>query len=109
MKRTLIISVGLLLAFATASVAQTAPGPAPVSGAQTAVGPNFVDANGDGICDRFQSGQFQGVRQGQGRRNGNGTRPRPQNGTRLGPGPSAGGGTCDGTGPKGRTARRGNR
>ncbi|HSL20372.1 MAG TPA: hypothetical protein VK886_02470 [Vicinamibacterales bacterium] len=104
MKRLLFLTLGLLLAFAAVSTAQTTPSPAP--GAPTTVGPNFVDANGDGICDRFQSGQA-GQMRGQGKRYGNGTGARPQDGTGMGPGPSAGGGTCDGTGPKGRGARRG--
>jgi hypothetical protein len=103
MKNTLI-AAALLLAFAGIASAQTTPAPAPAPGAPASVGPNFVDANGDGICDRFQSGQA-----GQGRRYGNGTRPRPQDGTGLGPGPSAGGGTCDGTGPKGQGRRGGRR
>lgn len=106
MKRTLMIAAGLLVAFAAVAAAQTTPSPAPAPGAPTTVGPNFVDANGDGICDRFQSGQ-RGPGQGQGRRYGNGSGTRPQDGTGLGPGPSAGGGTCDGTGPKGQGMRRG--
>lgn len=103
MKSTLI-AAALLVAFASIAAAQTTPSPAPAPGAPTTVGPNYVDANGDGICDRFQSGQA-----GQGKRYGNGTGTRPQNGTGMGPGPSAGGGTCDGTGPKGAGARRGRR
>jgi hypothetical protein len=111
MRRTLKIlftTAGLVLAFAAFAAAQTTPGPAPTPGAPATVGPNFVDANGDGICDRFQSGQRgAGQGQGRGRRVGDGTHPRPQDGTGFGPGPSAGGGTCDGTGPKGRGMRRG--
>ena len=107
MKRTVILAAALIVAFAAGAAAQT-PSPAPAPGAPTTVGPNYVDANGDGICDRYQSGQAgQGQGQGRGKRYGNGTRPRPQDGTGFGPGPSAGGGTCDGTGPKGRGARRG--
>jgi hypothetical protein len=115
MKRALFVSIGLLLAFAAVSAAQTTPSPAPTPAAPTTVGPNFVDSNGDGICDRFQSGQRAGRQQGQqpqqgkGRGYGNGTRPRPQDGTGFGPGPAAGGGTCNGSGPKGRGARRGPR
>lgn len=109
MKRALVLTLGLLVASATFAAAQTTPSPAPTPGAPAAVGPNFVDANGDGICDRFQSGQRLGQGQGQGKRYGNGTRPRPQDGTGFGPGPSAGGGTCDGTGPKGMGRRGGRR
>lgn len=106
MKRILIISAGLLIAVAAVASAQTAPAPAPAPTAPASVGPNFVDANGDGICDRFQAGQ---PRQGKGygKRDGTGQRLRPRDGTGRGPGPAAGGGTCDGTGPKGRGARRG--
>jgi hypothetical protein len=105
MTRALIISLALVVAFAAVSSAQRGPGPAAAT--RSAVGANFVDANGDGICDRFQTGQALGPGQGQGRRVGNRTHLRPQDGTGLGPGPSAGTAICDGTGPKGRAARRG--
>jgi len=114
----LAAAAGFVLGFAAFAAAQTTPASAPkpspatVAGAPASPGPNFVDANGDGICDRFQSGQRapgvgQGQGQGRGRRLGDGTHPRPQDGTGFGPGPSAGGGICDGTGPKGRGMRRG--
>jgi hypothetical protein len=104
MTRAIFIGLALVVAFAATSAAQPRPGPA--AAARSAIGASFVDANGDGICDRFQTGQALGPGQGQGRRVGNGTHPRPQNGTGLGPGPSAGTGICDGTGPKGRATRR---
>lgn len=106
MKRTLILAFGLVVMFASLAAAQTTPAPTPGSG--TTVGPNFVDANGDGICDRFQSGQGPAGR-GLGPRDGSGKRLGPRDGTGSGngPGPAAGKGTCDGTGPKGMGARRG--
>ncbi len=105
MNRVLILSLGALLALAvTTASAQTA---SPAQGPQAAprvVGPNFVDNNGDGICDLYQSGARpgSGMGRGYGRGRGNGTHVGPQDGTGYGPGPAAGGGTCDGTGPKGK-------
>jgi hypothetical protein len=117
MKRILLMSVGLVMLVAALAAAQTpaAPGPQPPAGQ----GANFVDANGDGICDRFEPGvarQGQGQRQGprdgtgqQVRRGGQGRGAGAGAGQKMGPGPGAGPGTatCDGTGPKGRG--RGNR
>ena len=93
---------------------------ATLSGTQT--GPNWVDENGDGICDNYGTAN-QGTgkrhgRRGQGMNNGTGTRGgygngtglRPQDGTGLGRkgGNATGTGTCDGTGPKGKAARGNN-
>ena len=111
MKKTLILGLGafIVLVAVTAS-AQSRPAQT-LAGQGTTVGPNFVDNNGDGICDNFQAGTPKGPGQGRGRGNGrgmgNGTHVGPQDGTGFGPGAQAGGGTCDGTGPKGRFARRG--
>jgi hypothetical protein len=105
MTRALILSLGLVLAAAAVASAQTPQTPAPQASQQTTVGPNFVDANGDGICDHFQAGTRPG--RGWGRGQGTGTRIGPQDGTGYGPGPGVGGGTCDGTGPKGKGLRRG--
>jgi len=119
MKRVLLMSAGLVVLFAALATAQTptTPGPEPPA----AQGANFVDANGDGICDRFQSGtpgQAQGRRQGprdgtgQQMRRGGGQGPGAGAGAgaglKRGPGPGAGPGTatCDGTGPKGRARGR---
>jgi hypothetical protein len=105
MKRVLVITMGLVLVFAAISSAQ----PAPQNPTPTTVGPNFVDNNGDGICDLYQQrgGQRAG-RGGYGPRDGSGSQGvGPRDGTGYGPGPSAGGGTCDGTGPKGKMYRRG--
>jgi hypothetical protein len=96
----------------TAVAAQTpTPTPAPTPGTNVG-GPNFVDANGDGICDQCGTGGG-AQRTGKGARRGpgDGTGNRgigPKDGTGRGPGPSACGGTCNGTGPKG-AARRGRR
>lgn len=92
---------------------------------QNGVKLNWVDANGDGICDNFGT-----ENQGQGKankntklnkRNGNstglglgngfgdGSGIRPQDGTGFGRGNGTGSGSCDGTGPKGKSTRNGNR
>lgn len=67
-------------------------------------GPNWVDADGDGICDNFGTDK-QGVnRQGRGygKMDGTGTPLRPQDGTgfgaKRGGGIGTGTGVCDGTG-----------
>jgi hypothetical protein len=63
MKRTVFI-VMALVALATAGIlAQTATRPAAQKPTPVTVGPNFVDANGDGICDNFV---MRGGRQGRG-------------------------------------------
>ncbi len=112
MKRALIPTFGLAVALglATLADAQTTTQPTPPPPAnQTATGPNFVDANGDGICDYYQGG---GRAAGQNRGRGNGPRDGtgnrgvgPRDGTGYGPGPAAGGRQCDGTGPKGQGGR----
>lgn len=73
-------------------------------------GVNWIDADGDGICDNFGT-EKQGNRQGNGAKKGNkggygdGSGLRPQDGTGLGSG--NGSGVCDGTGPKGSSKRSG--
>jgi hypothetical protein len=108
MKRALILGLGALLMTAAVASAQGRPAAPPTTG-QTTVGANFVDANGDGICDNFQAGkrgagQGQGQGMGYGRGKGNGTHVGPQDGTGFGKAAGAGAGTgiCDGTGPKGK-------
>lgn len=100
MKRTLILALGILAVSASAAFAQmpTTPQQPP---AGTAVGANFVDANGDGICDQFQAGTRQGQGGGQAQR---GKRLGPKDGSGFGAPAGAGTGTgiCDGTGPKGK-------
>jgi hypothetical protein len=91
MKRALILSIGLLmvLAVATAASAQTQATPKPQRPAGTTVGPNFVDVNGDGICDNFQSGTRGGRamkagRGGFGPGDGTGNQESPEGRHRLG-------------------------
>jgi hypothetical protein len=102
MKRALILAIGIVAIAAVTTSAQ-APTP-PQAPAKTTVGPNFVDANGDGICDNFQSGTRQGQGNGVGR--GKGQRMSPRDGSGFGAPARAGGGTgtgiCDGKGPSGK-------
>jgi hypothetical protein len=73
----------------------------------------FVDANGDGICDNFNTKS--GVRNGSGNKNGSGKgfgmKGGRGNGTGIcdgtgrGNGGGNGTGICDGTGPKGKRGR----
>ncbi|NOX19004.1 MAG: hypothetical protein GXO87_12085, partial [Chlorobi bacterium] len=128
MKRVLSISVLFFgVFFLTSAVfAQTAPQKAQISAAQQAqVRTNWVDADGDGICDNFgtanqgvgnaykkmngMKGQGQGMGNGSGNGNhyGDGSGIRPQDGTGFGAGQGSGNGTCDGTGPKGNGRRGG--
>jgi hypothetical protein len=113
MKRVLIAGLGaLVVLFAVSASAQTRSSAQQTASAGPTVGPNFVDNDGDGICDYYQTGtrpangQGRGNRRGAGNGTGTGTRVGPQDGTGFGRGPAAGGGPCDGTGPKG-SARRG--
>lgn len=103
MKRALVLA-GLLLTVAGAASAQATQA-RPQTKAQTAPQGRaaFVDANGDGICDTFQSGTPQGKAYGRGR--GNGTHVGPQDGTGYGAARGAGGGT--GTGGGMQRGRRG--
>ena len=114
MKRIAIFAaaLGAVMVMAGAASAQTTNPPASTP---TTVRPNFVDADGDGICDNC-TGTPRGQGQGQKARRGKGGYG-PGNGTGnqgVGPrdgsghGPGAGSGNCTGTGPKGR-GRRGGR
>ena len=93
---------------------------ATLNGTQTGI--NWVDENGDGICDNYGT-ENQGTGKRLGRRGqaangtstangalGDGTGVRPQDGSGFGrkAGIANGTGTCDGTGPQG-SARRGNK
>jgi hypothetical protein len=110
MRRALILGLGALLVTAIVAVTQGKPAAAPKATGQATVGANFVDADGDGICDNFQNGargaNGQGQGKGYGRGKGNGTHVGPQDGTGFGAQAAAGKGTgsgvCDGTGPKGK-------
>ena len=113
MKRFAIFAaaLGAVMVMAGAASAQTTNPPASTP---TTVGPNFVDANGDGICDNCTGtprgqGQGQKARKGKGGYGpGNGTGNQgvgPRDGSGYGPG--AGSGSCTGTGPSGRGRRAG--
>lgn len=73
-------------------------------------GPNWVDADGDGICDNVGT-ENQGTGKGhqRGLKDGTRTRMMPQDGTGYGKGSGTGDGTgeCDGTGVKGTSQRKG--
>ena len=108
MKRTLILGAGaFIVLLAVSASAQTPPAAPQGTLAQTAAGPRFVDNDGDGICDLYQSGTRQGrvgtTRGGNGPADGTGNRGvGPRDGSGFGRGPASGGAACDGTGPKGR-------
>jgi hypothetical protein len=116
MKRVMILTFGAMLAWAATGRAQDDPPAAdPKPPAQSQVGPNFVDNDGDGICDRYQergrTRSGKSARRGRGPGDGSGNRGvGPRDGSGYGPGSGAGPGTgnCDGTGPKGQ-GRRGGR
>jgi hypothetical protein len=112
MRRLVIFTatLGAVMVMAGVAGAQTNP---PAAKQPTTVGPNFVDANGDGICDNCTGsgqGQGKGARKGKGGYGpGNGTDHQgvgPRDGSGYGPG--GGSGNCTGTGPKGQ-GRRGGR
>jgi len=97
---TVVLSIILL---STSSYAQTTP-----ANPVRTPGINWVDANGDCICDNFGTSK-QGIGKGFGKKDGTGNPLRPKNGT--GYGSKAGNytatGVCDGTGPKGNARRSG--
>jgi hypothetical protein len=69
-------------------------------------GANFVDADGDGICDNFKANSGTQGKRGMGKGQGNGMGKKgvgSKDGTGYGAGKGTGTGTgvCDGTGPKG--------
>ncbi|MBK8943980.1 MAG: hypothetical protein IPM32_01800 [Ignavibacteriae bacterium] len=73
-------------------------------------GPNWVDADGDGICDNVGTGnQGKGAGKGYGIKDGSGAKVQPQDGSGYGKGNGAGNGTgvCDGSGSKGTAKRSG--
>jgi hypothetical protein len=106
-------ALGAVIVMADVAGAQTMNPPA--SNPPTTVGPNFVDANGDGMCDNCSgTGQGQGRKArkgkgGYGPADGSGNQGvGPRDGSGYGPG--AGSGTCTGTGSKGQgRGRRGGR
>jgi type II secretory pathway pseudopilin PulG len=89
---------------AKASVKEDAP---VVTKAQR--GANFIDADGDGVCDNFATKSGMQGKHGKGKGPGNGTGNQgvgPKDGTGYGAGTGNGIGTCDGTGPKGNRGGR---
>ena len=122
MRRLFVAGLVLAGASAVAIGSVGAADETPTDTTATVVGQNFVDADGDGVCDnctgttrgqgRGQGGQTgQQARQGQrgqgGQGPGDGSGRQgmgPRDGSGRGKGPGAG---CDGTGPKG--SRRGGR
>ena len=110
MKRLALLTSVLFLAvlFTSNSFAQTTPA-GPGKGPGTKV--NWVDADGDGICDNVGTSN-QGVNRsgkGYGKKDGTGNPVRPQDGTGFGKkgGNATGTGIHDGTGPKGSINRGG--
>lgn len=103
MKRLTIVAgtLGALLLVAGAARAQT-PDP-PASQPPATVGPSFVDANGDGVCDNCtgtSKGKGQKARQGKGGAGPGNQGVGPRDGS--GYGRTSGRGTCNGTGSGGR-------
>ena len=101
MKRTLLYTLGLLVLGAAIASAQQPPRPTTPPAGQ-GVGPNFVDADGDGICDNFQARHPNGQKAGKGRGPGsgmgnNGAGPRDGTGYGAGAGRGTGTGTCTGS------------
>lgn len=108
MKRTaFFFAIVLTLVFLSSTANAQSSGNGVGKGLKT----NWVDLNGDGICDNFGTSQ-QGVNRtgkGYGKKDGSGTPIRPQDGTGFGAknGNLTGTGTCDGTGSTTSTGSKG--
>lgn len=104
MKRLVILTAALGAVVMLAGVAAAQEPAAPPAKAPATVGPAFVDADGDGVCDNC-AGTPQ--RKGQSARRWKGGRgPGNQGvGPRDGSGSGRRRGTCNGTGPRGRGRR----
>jgi hypothetical protein len=110
MKRILLIALLVTATSAITASAQTTPAGPPAGTPGVGAGANFVDADGDGICDNFQTGQGAGRRAQAGKRGGygpgDGTGRQgigPRDGTGYGPGAQSG--NCTGAGPQGNANR----
>ena len=108
MHRIPILALAVFLIGAYTASAQSVAGPG--SPTQPRIGA-FVDADGDGICDLLQTRarvSRPAGRGGNGPGDGTGQRVGPRNGTGYGATTAltSGAGICDGTGPKGRIARK---
>lgn len=107
MKRTALFIVTIFALFLIASTSNAQSVGAPQQGSRI----NWVDADGDGICDNVGTANQGANRTGKGygKKDGTGDPSRPQDGTGYGKkAGNAAGGACDGTGPKG-AAKRGGR
>ena len=107
MKRMTIVAGALGTLLLLAGVARAQAQNPPASQPPVTVGPSFVDANGDGVCDNCTGtpkGKGQKARQGKGGAGpGGGTGNQgvgPRDGSGYGQG--SGRGTCNGTGQRGR-------
>ena len=104
MKRLMTLTLAAAVATLAIPVLAQTPG-------KNTASPTFVDRNGDGICDTYQTGgqqQAKGKGQGKGKGPGNGTGNQgvgPRDGSGYGAGSCTG--TCDGTGPKGQRRGKG--
>jgi len=103
MKYSLIFTLAVLftvILFSSSVNAQTVG-----KGNSKGVKTNWVDANGDGICDNVGTGVKGSGKSGKGygKKDGSGNPLKPQDGTGFGKKAGAGNGTaiCDGTGSKG--------
>jgi hypothetical protein len=115
MKKVLMMTVATLALATWAAAADDAAATPTPAASKATVGPNFVDADGDGICDHFQArSEVRGAARGRSGKRGYG----PGDGTGnqgIGPrdgsgyGPGGGSGNCDGTGPKGQGRGRSGR
>lgn len=110
MKHTIFLAEAVLIAIAFLSTSVNAQTVG--KGAGKGIKTNWVDKNGDGICDNVGTGnQGTGAGKGYGKKDGTGTHVRPMDGT--GYGKKAGNGTCtgvcdgSGTGQQGTMARKG--
>jgi hypothetical protein len=108
MKNAALVTIAIFLTltfFTSTSNAQTIG-----NGNQSAVKTNWVDLNGDGLCDNVGSssrGSSQ-VGKGYGKKDGSGTQSRPLDGTGFGKkgGNATESGVHDGTGTQGASAGR---
>ncbi|MEW6005493.1 MAG: hypothetical protein AB1695_09285 [Stygiobacter sp.] len=106
MKRSILFFAILLGLFFVAETANAQTVGNPNKGAKT----NWVDANGDGICDNVgTSAQGAGIGKGHGKKDGTGTPMQPKDGTGYGAkNHSANNGNTEGTGTgSGNMMRRG--
>lgn len=111
MKKFLFLTTALVLSLILFS--SNVNGQTKSKGNTNAPRTNWVDKNGDGICDNIGTGGkgFKGSGNGYGKKDGSCNHVRPMDGTGYGKkgAKAARTGICDGTGPKGSAIRRGNK